>query len=314
MRNKTLIYVSDVNGHHLHYLNIISTSNIDVDLFFMNIDLYNKAKIICSQNKYDWLPKDPKIITIKNFLLFKSNKLILNGDRFRIKLITLRYKGNLKVLIFKSFIRQNSLLKLYNLIFDVILRLKGIRLFLCNFNTSIEVNIANLYRGFPDPILLTNQIVFENKSNVLLVIGTINNRKRVKEALFFSNYKDLTLRLVGKGSELESKKYMLNNNYLDKYISNEDFLNEISNADYIWCVYKDGHGSSGIVPIALLNRKTVLVNSNSLVSKEMKFYGFKIEQLKLNDLTVDLIIWTKDAEDKMKFERNQKSFIKSLEF
>jgi hypothetical protein len=120
--------------------------------------------------------------------------------------------------------------------------------------------------------------------------------------------------LVGKGSELESKKYMLNNNYLDKYISNEDFLNEISKADYIWCVYKDGHGSSGIVPIALLNRKTVLVNSNSLVSKEMKFYGFKIEQLKLNDLTVDLIIWTKDAEDKMKFERNQKSFIKSLEF
>jgi hypothetical protein len=314
MRNKKLIYISDVNGHHLHYLNIIATTNIDIELFFMDIELYNKAKIICSENKYYWLPNNPIIISIKDFLKFKSNKLILNGDRFRRKLLFLGYKGNLNVLIFKSFIRQKSLLKLHSLIFDIIIRFKGISLLLCNFNNSIEIDIPNLYNGFPDPILLTNQIINENKSSVLLIIGTINSRKRVKDALLFSNYKNLTLRLVGRGSELESKKHMLNNNYLDKYISNEDFLNEISNADYIWCVYKEGHGSSGIVPIALLHRKSVLVNSNSLISKEMKFYGFKIEQLKLNDLIVDLIIWNKDAENKIKFERNQKSFIKSLEF
>ena len=143
--------------------------------------------------------------------------------------------------------------------------------------TQSHEKYKGLYTYIPEPIIQLRQakMLQSEHRNVLLAIGVLDDRKSIIELLhnvlsIEGGY--VIVRLIGKihheimtfiadnSESLKGKVIAIN-----KILTDEEYCQEIFNADIVWCVQRDHMLSSGTIAYAMAYNKCILYSDSGCI-------------------------------------------------
>lgn len=288
-KKKILILSQFGQGHYSYYNDIIRAyikNAVFIDMLNMNMKTYFKLFSILRQSE--------RVIVLNGRRLFIKNPLIL------ISIIITNIKAKVYLYDMESFVSNAWNQRLYRLIVNISIYLnKNLDImFLLNFKTnSKKIN---------DRIKITSDPIDSNKlkidkvniaSNLLqisepfiLLFGTHTKRKGTYEFVNNPCFTKIKKVIVGRILDERLMGYCDKTNLskeieiIPKYVSDEELSYLIDKSIALAIPYINWTGSSGVLGLAIVHSKVILVNDTGTIGKIAKEYN--------KSIFIDSKLWT----------------------